>query len=764
MLEDYLKVKTGKDLVNLGVVPKTSSTHLALITRRRLESILKTIVPQINDEMLGKWNSAFNSITEKVPPLVTGAEEIMKYAQEGMKVEAMSNYEGRPIAGMKGVIKTPITTRGVPLVGIEFNKGFEGANNLNGALNDEHGLYVPLNNLKLFPGKRTITVGYSLDDEVVADKKLGHKIRFKKGFDASSVWDSNSERISGGIKIEAGATAMLKHYVPSRNTIDVEFDEPIAKQGRRTNFKLGINGHYEDIQASSLGQIVPADKEEEIKRYVLGEFFPKTVISTKRAERVVKALLLGKDFVFYGPPGGGKSQISADIIDIAQQQEVIFIVDGCQAQCNPYSLFDEDFSKIIDACPECKISYDPNFKDTGFFKKPAAKDVKVKVAKYGKGMGIESSEGTEGLKRMDLAGYKTPKLDGTTTGKRESDFDPEGFHAGLLVRTNNGIAFFDEMDKLRPQAYSSMLKALEDETIKPDQLRCEYPADALIIGTANDHTVFTGPLNDRMALMAIRYPTDEDTSYSITRKGYHKEANEVESYDVGDTHRDNGELSIRKVQMPVIIERAVDALFLKFRAEYTGAGKQKETGSNRAKFDALDAARAQLTLDKLFYEEAPEVATAEYAISGIQFAFCSRVQESTRDADISSKEALIGWVENNFNDVLNREEDTWWCRAYKEVAIAKTQIPEIEDNLIQELDSYENNVEVATANFNQVKQAYSPNPSKRQQEAKIMFPFMDYLFRQQPNFGEITVSELITSMEYFMKSRENTSCEIGGEK
>ena len=113
---------------------------------------------------------------------------------------------------------------------------------------------------------------------------------------------------------------------------------------------------------------------------------------------------------------------------------------------------------------------------------------------------------------------------------------------------------------------------------------------------------------------------------------------------------------------------------------------------------------------------------------------------------------------------MNREEDTWWCRAYKEVAIAKTQIPEIEDNLIQELDSYENNVEVATANFNQVKQAYSPNPSKRQQEAKIMFPFMDYLFRQQPNFGEITVSELITSMEYFMKSRENTSCEIGGEK
>jgi Mg-chelatase subunit ChlI len=181
------------------------------------------------------------------------------------------------------------------------------------------------------------------------------------------------------------------------------------------------------------------------------------------------------------------------------------------------------------------------------------------------------------------------------------------------------------MEKLRPQTRDCLLDALNSERIKPDQLRYTYPAHALIVGTTNDHTKFSGAINDRMAMLAVRYPEDVETSYSITRRGYHGEGGLEALVQAIDPHLEQG-FWLRRVPMPVIFEQAVDALYMKFRASYQHKTSSAITASNRSKFDALDAARAKLMIDQLFDPDVPAIVDRERTMYGVKYAFhaCAR--------------------------------------------------------------------------------------------------------------------------------------------
>ena len=51
----YNRVNSGDDLVRAKVMPKDSSTHLALIAYKRAEALRDTILAGVNDSMLGTW-------------------------------------------------------------------------------------------------------------------------------------------------------------------------------------------------------------------------------------------------------------------------------------------------------------------------------------------------------------------------------------------------------------------------------------------------------------------------------------------------------------------------------------------------------------------------------------------------------------------------------------------------------------------------------------------------------------------------------------
>ncbi len=578
---------------------------------------------------------------------------------------------------------------------------------------------------------------------VVANESLGHRIRFKKAYDSKA----------GGKKfaVLANRKGSLLSFDRKTKRVTLRMDDD------KNPFSLGAADAEHFLEVSSLGQLDPLDKERALKKQTLAELFPKTVLDQATTEDLLVALLMGRDLLLYGPPGSGKSNVAKDIIALGELQRLIFITRGCQSQCNPFSLIDPSFAEEVPPCPECLLNHDPQFKRTGRFKRPDPKDVKIIVAQYGEGMGIEFTEGTLGMNRMHLAGYKLPKLDGSTTEGRESDYDPEGFHGGVLPRTNNGILHMDEMDKLRPQALDNILEALNSNRIKPDQLRYSYPSHQLIVGTANDATKFSDALNDRMLFLQIDYPEDAESSYAITRRAYHKETLDLGATDVGDTHRAPAE-SLRDHLMPIPVERAIDSFYIKLRKDYQGAGKTPILASNRSKIDALDAARAFLVLDGIFFEKTPKIATADYAIKGVQYALHSRVQASTDKALRRAREDIQEWVQEEFPNALAAEEDVWWCETYKHIAIAQTQIPEIERSFKTELKEYPKKADFLHDAYLNVQKAHRAPDDLEAQRGRLSFPFLDHLFSVQPGFSNLERPTLIALMEVLLKSRARSRC------
>ncbi|MBM3200388.1 hypothetical protein FJZ53_05600, partial [Candidatus Woesearchaeota archaeon] len=734
MLDDYLKVRTGQDLIDLGVVPKTSSEYLSLVMHKRLIALRDQILAQISDEALGTWVPAISQKTKQVKPEITDLDEIRQYAKPGMKIRnSTTKLEGKILEARRD---------GTASIDWGKSKGTEHC-------------YLNSPNLTLLIPEREVVTGYKLRDGVVADKRLGHIVRFN---------EQHTARVSNGydttkLEIPAGTTAVLVEYTPKSEKVTLRIDENIPNKGKKNNFELSLSDVYSKLEVSSLGGRAPLEKEAEVKNQTLIDCFPKTVLDPKSAEAVILGMMIEGNMIFYGPPGSGKSNLAKDIIDIAAQQKVIFTVEGCRVQCNPFSLFDEDFAKIVPPCPECMIKYNKDFKNTGRFKRPRPRDVRVSVADYTEGHGIGFVEGTIALKRMHLAGFKIPKLDGSTTTDRENEYDPEGFQPGALPRTNNGILHLDEMDKLLPQTLDGILEALNSSRMKPDELRYSYPANSIIIGTANDNTVFSDALNDRMLLLAVYYPDNPDVNYEITKKGYHGKTVPVSETPLDDVHKER-DIEIRSVPAPVIIEKAVEMMYMKIRDEYKGPGKREVFGSNRSKFDALDTARAKLILDQLFFKSTPSIVNTEYALKGIKYAIYARVQEKSKEEELRDEESFNSWAEKEFPSIVKSEEDTWWCEAYKHVALAKIQIPEIEGNFIQEFADYKEDPTRALQNYAKVKKAYDSPKNENAQLARIAYPFMDYLFKEQPDMAKVNEDQLIGLVKYFVESSKNSVCKI----
>jgi hypothetical protein len=755
MLEDYLKVENLQDLIDLGVKPKDSSTHLALISFKRLVALRDRVISELNEDMVGTWIPTVEPNIREIPSgEITNPDEILKYAKQGMTVVATSEFDGRQIQGLSGVIRTDssyirsIRQNGF---GIEFESSFSNATNLDGKITEQKGLYVAPASLKLLVPERKIIDGYKIIPGIVVDEKLGHKVRFKKGYKGAAKDADNS-----GINVEVpeGATAMLRGY--KNDILTVVLDNQLPDRRKIINFTLDqVVGN---LEASSLGQVEPQNKEKLVLEEVLNEFFPRTRLDTLRAYRAVIGLIMGKDMNFYGPPGSGKSQIVKDIIEIAQQQDVIFMVDGCKVQCNPFSLVNPDFAKVVPPCPECMIKYSPEFKETGRFTAPKPGDVKVLVAKYSQGRGIESIQGTVGLNLMHLAGIKLPKLDGTTDDEIEDEASTKGFHPGLLPRANNGILRIEEMDKIRPNTLDGLLEALNSSRIKPDQLRYELPCNADILSTSNDPSVFSGPIRDRMFFFAIRYPEDADTNYEVIRAAYHGEISPAKDVPIGDTHKENGSV-LRNMPMPVILEKAVVSAYMKFINEgKVLPGYSDIQGSNRCRQDALDVARAKLVVDQLFFKDKPIIPNSEYALAGMQFALCARVAEVSKEADQNAKIKLNEWVAGNFPAIQKQEESVWWCNAYKHIAVAKTQAPEIEHNFVREIESYKKDPRNSILSYQNIRAAREDPKDLAKQRAIIEYPFMDYLFNEQPKMHRVNDSQLVELVGYFTSCQEGAAC------
>ena len=64
-MDRYSQVKTAQDLIELGVIPKTSRQHLALIAYKRLKGLRDNILSDMDEDLLGRWIPAIEQGTEE---------------------------------------------------------------------------------------------------------------------------------------------------------------------------------------------------------------------------------------------------------------------------------------------------------------------------------------------------------------------------------------------------------------------------------------------------------------------------------------------------------------------------------------------------------------------------------------------------------------------------------------------------------------------------------------------------------------------------
>ena len=763
------KIKTAKDLIKLGVIPKTSNQHIGIIAIKTLEALRDKISAGLDDNVLGIWLPLVEEKEKDIGKTeINDPDDIVKYGKPGMKVmvEAQQGKDGKQ-RKLEGVIKTYKPRTGK--FGVEFAENIAG-NDLDGLCKQGYGYWIGSSDLKLLVPNKKVSEGFTLNDSAVANKDaaLSHKLMFSEKYSGNVL---NEGRYETQVEIPKGTTGRLIEYDKKNQTVLIAPEGELAKSLK--TFAVSLEDIANAVQVSSLGAMEPQEREKVVFKETLSQFFPTAKLETERANREIVGIIMPRfsHLIMYGPPGSGKTTVVNDIIKIAKKQKYVFTVKRpngsvCRCQCNPASLYDyEGFGKIVPPCPECMIAFskENGFAETGRFHSVKPEDIEVVVAELGDGRGMEIVQGKRRVSTRDLMGFKMPNPDGKEVSMT-SEYDPSGVDIGAFIKANNGFCGFEEIEKAS-LALEDMLDPLSRQKVKIEGTRLQYPANFVLLGTVNDPSLIPEALIDRVFMLRIPYSEDVKTNKKITAAGYYGETSPVEELDIGDTHKDRPISLLDEVPMPVILENALEAMYIKFRTEYKGKGKLKISGGNRSKFDAFDAARVQLLIDKIFFSDTPQTVNPQYAIAGMQFALCCRVNEKEEKVGQEAKNELRKWVEDNFTDVYKKENNTWWCEFNKYLAVTETQVPEIKGNFIQEFLRYKQDPAYAAETFERVKAAYedkSKDPEKKR--AKVEFPFMDHLFKEQKRIQNIGPEQLEEMITFYVQSRENSDCNTeGGE-
>ncbi len=747
-LEDYIQnIKNGQDLINRGVVPKDSTKMMAIVTMERLKAIRDRLKAGIDEHTLGTWVNAIESHPSNIGPEITNPSLIRNYAKSGMRIEATRDVGGAKITGKKGRIIS--VSRGSPQpYQIEFDNAIKGrtGTNLGGSAKSGHGWSLTKNDFKLILDKPLVVEsGYTLAEAVIADERQGAMVRFSKDYEGA-MWDRNGDQIYvSKRKIPKGTLGKLLNE--QAGNLLIKLSEPVKEIGKQEYVRVKVKDVYDTLEASNLGPHLPKNRELEIFKESLQQFLPTAVLDSDTAEEIIVALLAGnKDLGFYGPWGGGKSFTGENILEVAKEQGVLIKEKDCQINCNPFSIFDENYAKLVPPCSECMEKYDRNYKETGVFHPPRPEDVEVQVVKLDIGFGIQTAEGTTKMHRVDMVGVKLPDFSGQVNKDTRS---LDGFRYGFLPKSNNGYFLIEEADKLREDTHKNLLQAQNNQRVKPDETDFYLPSNQLMILTANDIAAFGPAENDRFVFIYIGYPTDPDVAYDITKVSYHKEPRPMMELDIEDPHlkQPNG---TRTVQIPVILEKAIEAFYINFDSSYKGEGKEVISRSTRSKFDAHDAARSKWMVHKQFIDETPAFPDEEFVMEGIKYAMWWRVQDQDWESCLKAKDDLTKFIFKEFPKYVTEEAKKWWCDVNEDIATKIPRFPGIKEAYTQEIARYHSNPESAIDSFKEVKQAYLHPHDAKAKEALIKNPFMDLLFESQPHFQTTSVEQVPGLVEYLI--------------
>lgn len=224
------------------------------------------------------------------------------------------------------------------------------------------------------------------------------------------------------------------------------------------------------LSANTYGEIIV---RMDFKTRLIKEPFNSIIGQKDTLDQIKSALLVDRHIILVGPPGTGKTTIAKSVATLLPSIQV----NDCNYNCLP--------EKPV--CPECKQT----------------------KAKIKDSVGVDRFirvQGSPDLTAEDLIGDIDP-----VKAMKHGALSLEAFQPGKIFKANNGVLFFDEINRCSEKLQNALLQALEEGYVTIGSYTVDIPVNMIFIGTMNPNDSSTEDLSDvfldRFDLIYVDYPS-----------------------------------------------------------------------------------------------------------------------------------------------------------------------------------------------------------------------------------------------------------------